>query len=177
MTDASNINVNLARRIQEPLCTVGELDAMVGTSDEIDRLIASSNRAGADTLKKLSRSADDLTREGVTGNPNTPPEILNNLADEYPRAFLLNPAFDLMVLENPGFLENFYESTLAEILKQKECPQSIVEWAYNIYKKKKPFNSMVLKGVVQNPYTSVKIINSILRLKAGVEISCEESLL
>lgn len=177
MTEAFIGNESLARRIQESLCTVDELESLVGTSVEIDRLIASSKRAGADTLKKLSRSTDDLTRECVVGNPNTSLEILNNLADEYPRAFLLNPAFDLMVLENPGFLENLYESTLAKILEQKECPQSIVVWAYNFYKRKSSYSSRILKGVVKNPHTPVKMINAILRLDAGSEITCEEGLL
>jgi hypothetical protein len=177
MTEALNSNESLASRILDSLCTVDELESLVGTSVEIDRLIASSKRAGADTLKRLSNSSDDLTRECVTGNPNSPLEILNNLVDEYPRAFLLNPAFDLMILENPGFLGNIYESTLAKILEQKECPQSIVVWAYNFYKKRNSFSSSVLKGVVKNPHTPVKIINSILRLDTGVEITCEEGLL
>jgi hypothetical protein len=177
MTEALNSNDSLARRIQDSLCTVDELESLLGTSVEVDRLIASSKRAGSDTLKKLSRSADDLTRECVTGNPNTSLELLNNLADEYPRAFLLNPAFDLIVLENPGFLENLYESTLAKILEQRECPQSIVVWAYNFYKKKSSFSSIILKGVVKNPHTPVKMINAILRLDTGLEITCEEGFL
>lgn len=177
MTEALNSNESHAIRIRDSLCTVDELESLVGISVEIDRLIASSKRAGADTLKKLSHSSDDLTRECVTGNPNTPLETLNNLADEYPRAFLLNPAFDLMILENPGFLENLYESSLAKILEQKECPQSIVVWAYNFYKKRNSFSSSVLKGVVKNPHTPVKMINAILRLDNGVEITCEEGLL
>jgi hypothetical protein len=177
MTEAFAGNESLAKSIQESLLTVEELESLVGTSVEIDRLIASSNRTGPETLKKLSRSTDDLTRECVVGNPNTSLEILLGLADEYPRAFLLNPAFDLMVLESPSLLGGLSNSALAKILEQKECPQSIIVWAYNFYKKKNSYSSRVLKGVVKNPHTPVKLIGAILRLDAGSEITCEEGLL
>jgi hypothetical protein len=113
----------------------------------------------------------------VSGNPNISVDIINNLADEYPRAFLLNPSFDIMVMENPDILKKIYESTFAKILEQKECPQFIVVWAYNFYKKRSSYSSRVLKGVVKNPHTPVKIINAVLRLDTGVEITCEEGLL
>ena len=177
MTEAINDNDILARRIQDSLCTADELENLVGTSNEIDRLIASSKLSNADTLKKLSRSADDLTRECVAGNSNITVEIINYLADEYPRVILLNSAFDIMVMEDPDILKKIYESTFAKILEQKECPQFIVVWAYNFYKKRNSFSSRVLKGVVKNPHTPVGIINAILRLDTGVEITCGESLL
>jgi len=69
-----------------------------------------------------SRATFASTRKCVAGNPNTPLAVLNDIGEEYPRTFLLNPAFPVMSLENPSFLENIHQSILAKILEQEECP-------------------------------------------------------
>ncbi len=177
MTETPNSNVDITSRIQDPQCTTENLSAWAGLSTENDRLIAAHKNAGAETLNKLSRSDDEKTREIVTGNPNASINVLMDLADDYPRAFLLNPAFDIIVLEDPGVLERLYESTLAKILAQKECPQKIIDWAYNFYKKKSRYSSRVLMGIVKNPYTPVKTINAILKVDSDVEVTCQEGCL
>ncbi len=177
MTEPTNTNLDISSRIQDPQCATENLSAWVGLSLENDRLIAAHKNTGAETLEKLSRSEDERTRELVTGNPNAPVKVLMDLADDFPRAFLLNPAFDVIVLEDPGLLERLYESTLAKILAQKECPQKIIDWAYKFYKRKSTYSSRVLMGIVKNPYTPVKTINAILKVDSGVEITCQEGCL
>jgi hypothetical protein len=177
MTESLNTNVDVTSRIQDPKCATEDLSAWAGLSPENDRLIATHKNAGAEILKKLSRSEDEKTRELVTGNPNVSIDVLMNLADDYPRAFLLNPAFDIIVLEDPGVLERLYEPTLAKILAQKECPQKIIDWAYKFYKKKSTYSSRVLMGIVRNPYTSVKTINAILKVDSDIGITCQEGYL
>lgn len=178
MTKPSNDLMDVSNRIKDPQCNVQELAALVGICPENDRLIAAHSNAGSESLRKLSKSEDKKTRELVASNPNTPVNVLLYLADDFPRAFLVNPAFDIIVLEDPGALERLFERTLAIILEQKECPQSIIEWAYKSYKKKNSFSSStVLLGLVKNPYTPVKIIKSILKMRSKNEITCQEAFL
>ena len=177
MGDSSNKSTDLAKRIKDENCTPEELSALVGISSMNDRLIAVHKNTGSEALEKLSSSKDALTREFVTGNANTPLKILLQLADDFPRAFLLNPAFEMLALEDPGALERLYEPTLARILAQKECPASIVNWAFKHYSRKSTFNSQIMLGIVQNPAVPVKIINSILKLNVEVDLTCQECLL
>ena len=177
MTLPLNTHADLSKRIQDHQCTVDELSAWAGESAENDRLIAAHNNVGSETLKKLSRSKDEKTRELVASNSNAPVAVLMDLADDFPRAFLLNPVFDLIFFEDPGVLGHLYESTLAIILSQKECPQPIVDWAYKFYKRKNSYSSKVLMGVVKNPYTPVKTIKAILKMDFANGVTCEEGFL
>lgn len=178
MSELSNINIEVSDRIRDPQCSLDDLANWAGMNTENDRLIASHCNVGAETLKKLSRSEDKKTRENVTSNPNTPVNVLIYLADDFPRAFLLNPAFDLIFLEEPVALERLYETTLAKILSQRECPLPIIDWAYRTYKRKNSYSSSaVLKGVVKNPNTPDKIIKAILKMRSDTDITCQETFL
>jgi hypothetical protein len=173
MTEVSNDADGIEKRIQGGLCSVEEMATLVGSSVAIDRLIAAQSGASTGILETLSQSSDSATREAVTGNPGTPRELLTSLAWDFPRALLLNPAFDLMIFEDPGFLSRLGETTISNILKQKECPVSIINWAYASYKKKE-LGAEVLKGIVKNPNTPIEMIKTVLRIKTSEEISCEE---
>jgi hypothetical protein len=177
MTKAPNRHRGVARRIQNDMCDADELESLAGASHQINKLIASSKNASAQTLEKLSRSDDRLTRECVAGNPNTPLDILNNLADEYPVALLLNPAFHLSVLKDPIFSKNLHGANLVKILNQQECPQSIVDWACKYYNNRYSFDGDVLRSIVKNPHTPIETLISILLLDFGGDITCEEGLL
>ena len=178
MSEPSSTSIDVTDRIRDPQCSLDDLANWAGINTENDRLIAAHCNVGAETLKILSRSEDQNTREIVTSNPNTPVNVLMYLADDFPRAFLLNPAFDLIFLEEPLALERLYETTLAKILSQRECPLPIIDWAYRTYKRKNSFSSSaVLKGVVKNPNTPDRIIKAILKMRTDTEITCQESFL
>lgn len=177
MSKASNASAIIMKQIENPSCTADELAGLVGTSVEIDRLIASHGRTDAKTLRKLSRRRDQAIRENVASNPNTSLKVLINLAKDFPRAFLLNPAFNLKLLEDPGFLESLYRPTLAKLLEQTECPLSTIKWAFTFYSNREKFNPMILSGIIRNPSIPVGIIEDVLRLDTPMEISSEEGLL
>ncbi|MGF1488494.1 MAG: hypothetical protein ACFBSE_15520 [Prochloraceae cyanobacterium] len=76
----------------------------------------------ANKLIKLGKVAVELQNEEVLNqiakNPNSPPDLLIELAigylgccidDLYLEAIANNPAIDLILLENPNFLENLYD--------------------------------------------------------------------
>lgn len=177
MSEFSKAGASIAKRVQDPLCSMDELDALVGTSAKVDRLIASHSNTSGNTLQKLSRSRDKKSREAVANNPNTPLEVLIDLASDFPRAFLLHPTFDLVVLKDPGVLESLYASTLANLLQQKECPLSIIQWAVAFYSKQKRINTTIFIGIVRNTNVPVDIIDAVLRLDSHAEITGTEGFL
>lgn len=83
----------------------------------------------AAVLSVLATSTDKRTRRLVAGNPHTPRTVLLALAPECPGEFFLNPAFDLLLLEEPGLLEDLPVSVFKYILKRADCPPSFLEWA------------------------------------------------
>jgi hypothetical protein len=103
--------------------------ALFGKDDATNRLLAKHPRASGDLLEKLSHSSDKATRQGVAGNPNTAPETLVRLGQQLPQEFLANPALDLLLMVNPALMEEVPEALLVRLLKQDDCPASLLTWA------------------------------------------------
>ena len=106
-----------------------DLEALAGSSEAIDRLLAKHPKAGAALLEKLSHSSDKATRKSVCLNPNSPKETLIRLAPQFPGDFFQNPAFDWLLLEDPNLLFDIGGGVLKNILKRPECPVSFLKWA------------------------------------------------
>ena len=98
------------------------------------------------------------------------------LAVDFPKALLINPAFDLMVLESPDFLEDTSSFALAAILRQAECPASIVEWAFARYSRQ-DFRPSILKAIAQNPAVKVSMIEEIILMDIPMEVTGAEGAL
>ena len=58
-------------------------------------------------------------------NPETPLEELLTLAEEYPNEVLRNPVFDLLLVEDPGFLARMSGAAQLAILKADACPEFV----------------------------------------------------
>ncbi len=83
--------------------------------------IAQNVTTPANKLIRLGKIAVKLQNENVLNqiakNPNSPPDLLIELAigylgcciDDFLEAIANNPAIDLILLENPNFLENLYD--------------------------------------------------------------------
>jgi hypothetical protein len=93
------------------------------------RVVAGNPNTSPKLLKELSRSDDFETRQNTTGNPNTATDILFKLGREFPEEFLNNPVFGLLLLENPNFISTIPDETLIELLKVKNVPQIMIDWA------------------------------------------------
>lgn len=106
-----------------------ELADACGQHIEVDRVIASHPRAAAALLSNLSHSTDRATRARVAANPATPAADMVRLGQQFPKEFLANPALDLMLLENPALMAQVSESFLVRLLKQADCPASLLTWA------------------------------------------------
>lgn len=80
-------------------------------------------------LRELACSSDRITRLSVAGNPCTPQDVLMQLARTFPIEVFSNPAFDLLVMENPRLFLEFPASVLRAILKHADCPDYFIKWA------------------------------------------------
>ena len=114
---------------KDPEASAESLLALLNKDDTINRLLARHPRASADLLEKLSHSSDKATRQGVAANPNTPPETYVKLGQQFPKEFLANPALDLLLMLNPALMEEVPEALLVRLLKQADCPVSLLTWA------------------------------------------------
>ena len=144
---------------KDPDTDAVKLASLVGTEYAIDRLIARHPNVDEFTLRKLGSSKDKATRKYVTANPNSPKEVLLDLASQFPEELLTNPIFDLLLLENPNLLEEMPLSTLRSLLKRDFCPKAFLTWVGNIED----------KGVQLSLAMNADTPKSVLKKFAGVE--------
>jgi hypothetical protein len=97
-------------------------------STTLARLVARNPAAPESVLKKLASHADATVRKWVTAHPSTPPSVLVKLATQFPEQLLDNPAFDILLLENPNLLNELPVGTRRSLLKREKCPLSFMEW-------------------------------------------------
>ncbi|MFM9991827.1 MAG: hypothetical protein ACKVOY_10390 [Burkholderiaceae bacterium] len=122
--------------VKKPINPAGNLDAssddlsaLFGKDDSTNRLLAKHPNASSDLLEKLSHSSDKATRQAVAANPNTPPETYVRLGQQFPKEFLANPALDLLLLINPALMDEVPDALLIRLLKQVDCPTTMLNWA------------------------------------------------
>lgn len=94
---------------------------------------AQDENTSSQILAELATSKDRLTRKYVAGNPNTPVNVLEILSLDFPDVITQNPAFDLLLLENPErkFLllclaksSSTTQERLRELAEKKRCTYS-----------------------------------------------------
>jgi hypothetical protein len=93
-----------------------------------DMAAAGSPNTDPQTLEMLAQSSDDLAVL-VAVNPNASQQTLIWLSQRFPQAVLENPALDLHLLENPGFLSQLASPVWHHLLDQTEPPAFIFEAA------------------------------------------------
>lgn len=115
--------------IDDPATPGAQLALLIGRSVKWDRLLAAHPNATSETLTKLAKTGDRQTRRAVAMNPQSPKDILLNLAPTFPGEFFLNPVFDLLLLEDPNLLGALPVTVIKNILKRFDCPESFLRWA------------------------------------------------
>lgn len=73
-------------------------------------------------LAQLAAHGDPHVRAAVAGHPNTPALVLGQLAAEFPREVLRNPALPLLRLADPQLLRAWPTSAFQAFLRQPELP-------------------------------------------------------
>jgi hypothetical protein len=109
--------------------TPSELEQARAHFVEVDRLLAAHANASPALLAELARSKDKITCARVAKSPRTPPEEFISLAGRFPAEVLANPLLNLMLLENPALIDQIPQSDLVAMLKQPNCPRTLLTWA------------------------------------------------
>ena len=86
--------------------------------------------ASATKLAELARSHDREICQSVARHPNTSPKTLKQLFQRFPKAVLENPIIDLLVLENPNFFSELFNSN-PDCFNCDRLPLFYLEWALN----------------------------------------------
>lgn len=94
----------------------------------IQRAAAADTQTGSDELEHLATSQDRRTRRAVASNVATPAHTLLTLAREFPHEFFCNPAFDLMLLEDPARVHELPLTALKAILRRDDSPPEWLNW-------------------------------------------------
>ena len=115
--------------LNDPQTPATKLKTLLGKAAIYDRRLAQHPNAAPEMLVKLAKSRDRLTRRGVVTNPQTPKDILLELAPSFPGEFFLNPVFDLLLIEEPDVLEKLPVGVMKNILKRPDCPGAFLRWA------------------------------------------------
>ncbi|NJL63317.1 MAG: HEAT repeat domain-containing protein [Methylacidiphilales bacterium] len=82
----------------------------------------------AERLCELAKSNKTIILQAIAVNPNTPPNILVKLFTQYPTQIFKNPALDLLILENPQFLDILYKQN-KNIFHYQGLPLFFLKWA------------------------------------------------
>jgi hypothetical protein len=142
--------------------TPERLDILAGDMDvAVQRAVARNTHTPPAALERLSHSTDKAVREAVTGNANSPVAVLTRLGSQFPIQLLGNPAFDWMVLENPGLFSEVPDDTLAAIAKREDCTAEMLA-----HLAQSGHGWGLLMALVQNGRTPVAAIRRIIESSA-----------
>ena len=109
--------------------TADQLKGLLGTSIEVDFLLAMHPNVTAEILVQLSKSIDPAILRKVVVNPVTPKDILVSLGSTFPGKLLKNPALGSIFQADKKFPLAFEAKTLLKLLGHKDCPECFGEWA------------------------------------------------
>jgi hypothetical protein len=121
-------------------CTPGDrLCELARSSTQLARLVANNPSAPPELLQELTNGiygSDATTYENnrdiykaVAQNPNTPPNLLLALYADFPLQVLNNPVLDLLVLENPNFLDRLCQTSYNSVFQEDGLPFFFLERA------------------------------------------------
>ncbi|HBE19857.1 MAG TPA: hypothetical protein DEG17_21585 [Cyanobacteria bacterium UBA11149] len=127
------------------------------------REIAKNPDTSPEILQELANSHDVTVRKNIAANPNTPPEVLWKLGEQFPQEILNNPIFDLLLLEKPNLVKEIPSSTLKSILKEDGVPISFLTCAVNQWDRE------ILLAITMNPQTPKEALEKLLH-RDNIEI-------
>ena len=119
----------IAKMLEDVDLDSSTLESLAFLSFKLNRSIALHQNSSAELLAKLAQSPDKPTRRNVALNPQTPKEVLIQLAPTFAGEFFLNPAFDFLLMEDPNLLFSLPVGVMKNILKRQDCPYSLLYWA------------------------------------------------
>ena len=182
------MNLNLERLARDENTPPEQLKEIAKQNIKLARIVAKNHSADAKLLRELAANFDRELLAAITNNPNTPPDILWQLAADFPQQLLSNPVFELLFLENPNLLEEMPEETAIALLKQETIPEwflvQAIKIQYNSYsyiiasnrntpnvfleKLAKNTKSLVRIAIAKNPNTSSELLKKLVQDKTSI---------
>jgi hypothetical protein len=107
-----------------------ELTKLAKQSIELLIIVAKNDRTNPELLRELATFKDARICQNIASNPNTPKDILFELAKEFPEEFLSNPILPLLWLENPDFAKDMPWYTISALLDCEKTPKKLRKELY-----------------------------------------------
>ena len=102
------------------------------TSESTFEKIIINLNATSTELTKIAAIEHRNIAKAIAKHPNTSPDLLVNLFSKFPVEVLTNPSINLLLLEQPKFLEELYNSFTDIFIQDNiEIPSFFREWAVN----------------------------------------------
>ncbi|MBD2200272.1 MULTISPECIES: hypothetical protein [Calothrix] len=128
------------------------MEEFIKLSNQVAIAAANNIDTTPELLTELARHKDIQVRQAVASNPNTPIDVLFQLAEEFPIEFIKNPILPLLHLENPAFYKTIPHEVILNILASEDAPEEwLIEFATSGY-----YDYLLL--IVQNPQVSKKVL-------------------
>ncbi|MGL6344702.1 MAG: hypothetical protein ACRC80_36820 [Waterburya sp.] len=155
MTQDSLIYSQLEAEAKSENTSGDRLWELARKDDNLALIVAQNTVAPEKVLKELSKSNNSAIRKAVCANPNTASNTLWQLASEFPQQLLNNPIFELLVLENPNFIENIPINIFRQLLDLSEFPEHFRELASNSHQ------DNIRVAIAENSRTSADMLNKL----------------
>jgi hypothetical protein len=89
--------------------------------------IAMDPLSSHDELRRLVQSTEPGVRRAIACNPNIPRDVVVLLLRMFPFEIVANPGWQLLLLENPGFIEREVSHfAIAKMLNEQTLPEELV---------------------------------------------------
>lgn len=103
------------------------LGSLAEQNTELARLVAANWACSPELLQVLSQHADPTVRKRVVSNPPVSAEVAANLGPQFPEQLVENPAFETLLLEEPGLHGTLGDAAVRSLVKRETCPVALLE--------------------------------------------------
>lgn len=101
------------------------------TDSNFKNIILKPNLTSAQLIKLSAIDLECFNKE-IAQHPKTPPDLLQKLFEYFPKEVLNNPVIDLLILENPKFIEQLFNNHRSTFCNHNlELPDYFIKWAVN----------------------------------------------
>ena len=134
------------------------------------RQLAKDETTSPKLLAELADSEDRETRRSVAANPNTSIKTLLKLGFEFQEEFLNNPILDLLILENPNFIDRNYYLQI-ELAKNPQTSTNFLKYLmeYGRYG--------IREYLAMHPNISIEMLNKMAETAIKKSISGDKTVI
>lgn len=136
MNEIYNNTLALEAEARSNTTSQERLKELATINNNLTQIVAENIETSPELLVKLASHKSKAVRQAVASNPNTPTETLFDLSICFPKEFLNNPIFELLLLEDSQFIKKIPTVILSILIQQNNVPQLLLNYAANHRDKK-----------------------------------------